>query len=116
MKNVGILKRNALRCLHTIYNLPQQDDDDKWAAIWILITGIKSVNIKCPVMTWWECVGECVEYITKYCEEWKLIAQNVTATEKNNNKHTIASYLSSYLDEPTIIAHIIFLRGYYCVW
>ena len=64
-------------------------------------------------MTPWECVGEFVVHITKYREEWKLIAQNGTAPEKGNNKHTIASYLSSYLDEPMIMARVFFLRVYY---
>ena len=116
MGDGGLLKRNALQCLHTAYNLAQQYTSDEWAAIWKLVTGITSVNVKCPVMTRWECVGECVEHVTKYREQWNLIAKNIVATEKSNNRHTIASYLSSYLSEHIIIAHIYFLRGYYRSW
>ena len=91
MGDGGLLKRNALQCLHTAYNLAQQYTSDEWDAIWKLVTGITSVNIKCHVMTCWECVVECVEHVTKYREQWNLIAQNIFATEKSNNRHAIAS-------------------------
>ena len=71
MGDGGILKRNALQCLHTAYNLSQQYDTDEWASIWTLVTRILNVNVKCPVMKLWECVGECVEHVTKYREQWK---------------------------------------------
>ena len=116
MGDGGLLKSNVLQCLHTAYNLSQQYDADKWASIWTLVTGISNVNVKCPVMTRWECVGECVEHVTKYREQWKLVAQNIVTTEKSNNKNTIASYLTSYLNEPISMAHIYFMRGYYRSW
>ena len=72
MGDGGLLKRNALQCLHTAYNLSQQYDTDEWAAICTLFTGRKIANIKCPVMTRWECVGECVVHIKTYREEWKI--------------------------------------------
>jgi len=31
-------------------------------------------------------------------------------------KHTIASYMYSSICEPMIIAHVLFMSGYYCSW
>ena len=68
-------------------------------------------------MTRWECVGETAEHVTKYREEWRTVASYVVMKEKTNStKHTIASYLCSYLDEAMIISHLFFLVGYIKSW
>ena len=68
-------------------------------------------------MTRWECVGEAAEHVTKYREEWRTVATYVVMKEKTNStKHTIASYLCSYLDEAMIIAHLYFLVAYIKSW
>ena len=72
----------------------------KWEDIWQLSTGMQHYSMKCPVMTRWECVAEAVAHICKYIEEWKVMSNDIIATEKNGCiRHTIASYLSSYLEE-----------------
>jgi len=67
MGDGGLLKRNALQCLHTTYNLAQQYTSDEWAAIWKFVTGITSVNIKCPVMT------RIASYLSSYLLEHIII-------------------------------------------
>ena len=113
----GLLKRTVLQLLHSAYNLSQQYNYSEWADIWTLLTGAKSENVKCPVMTRWECVGEAVENMVKNCEEWKVVANNIVNTEKSGStKHTIASHLSSLLCEKVLIAHLYFLRAYGNSW
>ena len=65
MGDGGLHKRNALQCLHSAYNLSLQYDSTSWGQLWTLITGEKGSQMKCPVMTRWECVGEGVDHITK---------------------------------------------------
>ena len=113
----GLLKRTVLQLLHSAYNLSQQYHYSEWADIWTLLTGAKSENVKCPVMTRWECVGEAVENVVKNCEEWKVVANNIANTEKSGcTKHTIASHLSSLLCESVLISHLHFLRAYGNSW
>ena len=66
MGDGGLLKRNALQCLHTAYNLAQQFHFEEWKDIWMLLTGTIYVTMKMPVMSRWECVGESVEHVLKY--------------------------------------------------
>lgn len=63
MGDGGLLKRNALQLLHTAYNLLQQYEAYEWATIWTLLTVVSSVNVKCPVMMRWKCVGEALYHI-----------------------------------------------------
>ena len=113
----GLLKRTVLQLLHSACNLSQQYNYSEWADIWTLLTGAKSENVKCPVMTRWECVGEAVENVVKNCEEWKVVAKNIVNTEKSGStKYTIASHLSSLLCEKVLIAHLYFLRAYGNSW
>ena len=94
-----------------------QFESREWIALWTLLTGVTGETIKCPVMTRWECVGETAEHVTKYREEWRIVATHVAMKEKSNStKHTIASYLCSYLDEAMIISHLFFLVGYIKSW
>ena len=69
MGDGGLLKRNALQCLHTAYNLAQQYHTTEWKDIWIVITGAEYASMKMPVMSRWECVGESVEHMLKYKNE-----------------------------------------------
>ena len=117
MGDGGLLKRNAMQTLHTAYNLTQQYERKEWEDIWQLSTGMQHHNMKCPVMTRWECVAEAVSHICKYIEEWRIMSNHIIATEKNGcTKHTIASYLSSYLEEKMILSHIHFLNAYCMTW
>ena len=117
MGDGGLLKRNALQCLHTAYNLAQQFHFDEWKDIWMLLTGTVYHSMKMPVMSRWECVGESVVHILQYKEEWLDVAKNIVNKETTGTtKHTIASYLTSYLSEPMILAHLQFLKGYCISW
>ena len=117
MGDGGLLKRNAMQTLHSAYNLSVQYDEKEWADVWMLVTGTRSQHVKCPVMTRWECVGDAANHVCKYLEQWKVVSNHIVHAEKSGNtKHTIASYLSSYLEEPMIIAHINFLNAYCNCW
>ena len=117
MGDGGLLKRNALQCMHTAYNLAQQYHTTEWKDIWIVITGAKYEAMKMPVMSRWECVGESVEHILKYKNEWLEIAKSIASNETiGSTKHTIASYLTSYISKPMILSHLYFLRGYCRCW
>ena len=117
MGDGGLLKRNALQCLHTAYNLAQQFHANEWKDIWMLLTGTAYQSMKMPVMSRWECVGESVEHILQYSQEWLDVAKNIVNKETTGTtKHTIASYLTSYLSEPMIMAHLQFLKAYCISW
>ena len=77
----GLLSFTALQRLRSVYNLSQQYKCNKWAVIWTLRTGTKSGNVECH-MSKWECIGEAVENVTKFTEEWKLVSNNIVDTEK----------------------------------
>ena len=40
----------------------------------------------------------------------------VNVEQSGSTKHTIDSYLDSYLGEPMIVAHLCFIHGYICAW
>ena len=85
--------------------------------MWMLLTGTAYVAMKIPVMSRWECVGEAVYHILKYKQGWLDVAKNIVNKETTGTtKHTIASYLTSYLSEAMILAHLQFLRGYCTSW
>ena len=68
-------------------------------------------------MTRWEFVGETTEHVLQYRNEWKIVAEHVVHVEKSGStRHTIASYLLSYLREKMIMAHLYFLRSYIKCW
>jgi len=65
IRDVGLLKRNALQCLHTVYNLTQQYNSGEWNDVWMVLTGVKYEAMKMPVMGRWECVGDSVDHVLK---------------------------------------------------
>ena len=45
------------------------------------------------------------------------MSQGIVQVEQSGTtKHTIASYLDSYLGEPMILAHLHFIHGYISAW
>ena len=117
MGDGGLLKIHALQCLHTAYNLLQQYHSTEWMDLWLVLSGSQTKGVKCPIMSRWKCVGDTVDNVMTYKEEWLVVSKNITNTEPSGSaKHTIASYLCSYLKEPMIIAHISFLSAYCKAW
>ena len=51
MDDGGLLKRNALQCLHTAYNLAHQYHFEEWKEIWMLLTGTAYKTMKMPIMS-----------------------------------------------------------------
>lgn len=74
----------------------------------------KGTQMKFPVMTRWECVGEGVDHITTNREHWMNICANIVKVDqsRSSTKYIIASHLYSLLNEPLVIANIHFLKGY----
>ena len=57
-------------------------------------------GVKCPIVSRWECVGDTVNHVMTYKEEWLVVSKNITNTEPSGSlKHIIASYLYRYLKE-----------------
>ena len=112
-----LLRRNAMQLLRTAYNLSQQYRIAEWAGVWTKITANPCVQVKCPVMTRWECVGCTVLHVLEHKNDWKKVAETIVQIETTGTaKHTLASYLCSYLDAPMIIAHLHFLKAYLLTW
>ena len=109
----GLKKRTFMQMLHTKYTLKGLYPVKIWRAIWQIATGSTWEDIKCPVLSRWEHVGEAVQHVVKYKEQWLLVAQYVidmnNVESKNND---IASYLFSYLNEDILYAHVLFVRSY----
>ena len=118
MGDGGLLKQNLLQCLHRAYNLTQQYKSQEWKDMWTLLSGVSLCHeIKSPIMTRWEFVGETTEHVLQYRNEWKIVTEHVVHVEKSGStRHTIASYLLSYLREKMIMAHLYFLRSYIKCW
>ena len=107
MGDGGLLKRNAIQCLHSAYNLSQQYDSNSWIHLWMLITGERGTQMKFPVMTRWECVGEGVDHITTNREHWMNVIANIVKVEQSSStKYIIASHLYSLLNEPLVTANL----------
>ena len=118
MGDGGLLKRTAMQCLHTAYNLLQQFKANEWLEIWQVLTGVNLVKqIKSPILTRWEYVGETCSHILEHKDNWMLVAKHIVNVQKSGStRHTIASYLVSYLNEPMLIAHLHFIDGYIKSW
>ena len=68
MGDVGLLKSNALQCLHTAYNLSQQYHSTEWMNLCLVLSGSQTKGVKCPIMIRWECVGDTVNHVMTYKE------------------------------------------------
>ena len=113
----GLKKRTALQLLHTAYNLTQQYASSEWNSVWSLCTGMACKAIKCPVLSRWEHVNECCEHVLQNKDDWILVSSYIiTAEQTGSTKHTIASYLHSYLHENMLLAHLSFLNAYSKAW
>ena len=109
----GLKKRTFLQMLHTAYNLRQQYTSKTWKAMWKIVTGTEWVDIKCPILSRWEHVGEAAEHVLKYKEQWiKMCETIIQMNNVGTNKNDISSYLFSYLHEPMLIAQLSFVHGY----
>ena len=51
MSDDDLLKRNALWCLQSAYNLAQRYNSMDWADLWMLITSGKRVGLKCIALS-----------------------------------------------------------------
>ena len=73
----------------------------------MLITGERGTQMKFPVMTRWECVGEGVDHITTNREHWMNVIANIVKVEQSSStKYIIASHLYSLLNEPLVTANL----------
>ena len=109
----GLKKRTFLQVLHTAYTLKGLYSSKVWAEIWLLSTGLKWVDIKCPVLSRWEHVGEAAAHLKKNFMNW--ITVSLYIIDLNNvgtNKNDIASYLYSYLNKDMLYAQILFVNAY----
>ena len=109
----GLKKRTFLQVLHTSYTLKNLYPSKVWSEFSILETGTKWVDIKYPVLSRWEHVGEAVTHLKANYKHWITVSQYII--DLNNvgtNKNDIASYLFSYLKEDMLYAQILFVDGY----
>ena len=109
----GLKKRTFMQLLHTCYTLKSLYPIALWRELWLLSTGSVWVDMKCPVLSRWEHVGEAIQHVKKNKEEWMLMSQYII--DMNNvgtNKNDIASYLYSYLKEDILIAQLLFVSVY----
>ena len=112
MGDGGLLKHNELQCLYTAYNLAHGYNSGEWNGFWIVLTGMKYEAMKMHVMSCWECAGESVDHVLKYKQQWLELAKIIASTDQTGSiKHTIVNYLTSYIGEQMIIAHLYVLRG-----
>ena len=73
--------------------------------------------MKEPVMSRWECVSEGAINVSEHRVKWLNVENQIVQAEKcGSNKHTIASWLTSYLNEPMLMSHIHFIKAYSQVW
>ena len=109
----GIKKRPFLQMLHTAYNLWQQYQLAIWRKMWKKATQCEWADIKCPVLSRWDHVGECAENLKAHKENWLKACQHIIDINKTgSNKHDISSSLFSYLNEEIIWAQLLFICGY----
>ena len=117
MGDGGLQKQTAMQVLHTAYNLAQQFQVKEWKDIWKEINGEIPDEMKEPVMSRWECVSEGASNVSENRVQWLNVANRIVHAEKyGNNKHTIASWLTSYLNEPMLMSQIHFINAYSLVW
>ena len=68
-------------------------------------------------MSRWECVSEGADNVAEKKVGWLNMANQIVQAQKyGSNKHTIASWLTSYLNEPMLMSQIHFLNAYSLVW
>ena len=109
----GLKKRTFMQMLHTSYTLKSLYPIKTWREMWRLATTTTWKDMKCPVLSRWEHVGEAAQHVVKYKEQWMLIAKYIIDMHNvGTNKNDIASYLYSYLKEDMLYAQLLFVNGY----
>ena len=110
----GLEKRNILQMLHSAWNLQQQYEWFEFQQLWFYVNGsMLEERMKQPVLTRWEYIGMAAKHMLDRVEQWKKISQSIINSESTTSmKNKIASHLSSLLQEPFIIASMLFLIAY----
>ena len=81
--------------------------------MWILATGSTWVDIKYPVLSRWEHVGEAAQHVEKYNNKWiRMAAYVIQMSNVGMNKNNIASYLYSYLKQDVLYSQLLFVNGF----
>ena len=74
-----------------------------------LTTGSNWEDMKFPVLSRWEHMGEAVEHIVKYKEQWLVMTRKISNINNvSTNKNDTSSYLYSYLKEDVLYAQLLF--------
>ena len=82
--------------------------------MWELATETTWKDMKCPVLSRWEHVGEAIQHVVEYKRQWILVSQNIIKMNNvGTNKNDIASYIYSYLKEDVLFAQVLFVHGFY---
>ena len=99
--------------LHTTYSLKNVYSHKCWKEMWLIATGTTWKDISCPVMSCWQHVGEGVQHLKKYRNEWLVMCQYICDLNNVGKvKNDIASYLYSYLDEDILMAYLYFVCAF----
>ena len=73
----GLKKRTLMQLLHTSYTFKNLYPIKTWRAMWKACSAVSWQDIKCPVLSRWEHVGEAVQHIAKYKVQWLLVSQYI---------------------------------------
>ena len=113
----GLQLRTMLQLLFTAYNLTQQYRSSEWKLLWETCTGIIWHEMKKPVLSRWDSVLEGADHLLKRKGEWMSISLRIAQVEDyGSTKHTIASFLTSYLEEKMLISHLQLVSAYAKAW
>ena len=105
----GLKARTTLQVLFTAFNLTQQYRGSKWKLLWETCNNSAWHNMKKPILMRWDSVLESTNDVLKEIGQWKVICTKIITVETyGSNKHTIASYLYSYLHEQMLVSHLQF--------
>ena len=113
----GLQLQTMLQLLFTAYNLTQQYRSSEWKLLWETCTGIIWHKMKKPVLSRWDSVLEGADHVLKRKGEWMSISLRIAQVEDyGSTKHTIASFLTSYLEEKMLISHLQLVSAYGSAW
>ena len=99
--------------LHTAYSLKNVYSHKCWKEMWLIATEITWKDISCSLMSCWQHVGEGVQHLKKYRNEWLVMCQYICDLNNVGKvKNDIASYLYSYLNEDMLVAYLYFVCAF----
>jgi hypothetical protein len=114
----GLLKRDVLQMLHTVYQIQGEYEIDEFKGMWRLISGKAFQTMPKPNIGRWGSVGDAGDNLLERWDDWQAMAVSIINNCNTDiNANTFASWADSYLNDPSLKAQLLFIVAFHrLVW